>query len=319
MKNVFGKKSSGFTPIELLVVIAIIAILAAILFPVFAQAREKARQITCASNEKQIGLGILIYVEDVDGLYPPSENWSWPKADGTSGGENEEWTDEIAPYIKSGNATGTSTFGGVFSCPSNPAAATASEPNGVNGEFVVRRDVFVAHDHQTVANPYYPNSTTENQVPSPAQVIGLWEVGANRNVNDSSNNSWDTGAGGWQFTGNNTYGVDMTPYNWVSSTGEYYSLESAKQNGDCDLNTGTIFSWGGGGGGAQNGCMSFPRYRHTGQANFLFLDGHVKSIKKGGLNFTTQVFIPGLEPTGDLTTAPAAGYHPPTVSPVSPY
>jgi prepilin-type N-terminal cleavage/methylation domain-containing protein len=60
----------GFTLIELLVVIAIIAILAAILFPVFAKVREKARQTTCTSNEKQIGLGILQYVQDYDETYP---------------------------------------------------------------------------------------------------------------------------------------------------------------------------------------------------------------------------------------------------------
>ena len=64
------KRRSGFTLIELLVVIAIIAILAAILFPVFAQAREKARQISCVSNEKQLALGIIQYVQDYDETYP---------------------------------------------------------------------------------------------------------------------------------------------------------------------------------------------------------------------------------------------------------
>lgn len=63
-------KSSAFTLIELLVVIAIIAILAAILFPVFAQAREKARQAACLSNTKQIGLGLMMYVQDWDSTYP---------------------------------------------------------------------------------------------------------------------------------------------------------------------------------------------------------------------------------------------------------
>jgi len=61
----------GFTLIELLVVIAIIAILAAILFPVFAKAREKARQASCASNEKQLALGFLMYISDYDETFPP--------------------------------------------------------------------------------------------------------------------------------------------------------------------------------------------------------------------------------------------------------
>ena len=60
----------GFTLIELLVVIAIIAILAAILFPVFAAARDKARQATCASNLKQITLGVIQYEQDYDEMYP---------------------------------------------------------------------------------------------------------------------------------------------------------------------------------------------------------------------------------------------------------
>jgi prepilin-type N-terminal cleavage/methylation domain-containing protein/prepilin-type processing-associated H-X9-DG protein len=67
-----ARRSHGFTLIELLVVIAIIAILAAILFPVFAQAREKARQTSCLSNLKQMGLAVLMYVQDNDEMYPPN-------------------------------------------------------------------------------------------------------------------------------------------------------------------------------------------------------------------------------------------------------
>jgi len=80
MQKMEMQKKSGFTLIELLVVIAIIAILAAILFPVFAQAREKARQASCQSNLKQIGLAFKMYVQDYDE--------KWPRADPIPGGNN---------------------------------------------------------------------------------------------------------------------------------------------------------------------------------------------------------------------------------------
>jgi prepilin-type N-terminal cleavage/methylation domain-containing protein/prepilin-type processing-associated H-X9-DG protein len=84
-------RKNGFTLIELLVVIAIIAILAAILFPVFAQAREKARSITCVSNVKQVMLGELMYVQD----YDETHSWTWGWAT-----DWKPWHQQIAPYIK---------------------------------------------------------------------------------------------------------------------------------------------------------------------------------------------------------------------------
>jgi len=98
----------GFTLIELLVVIAIIAILAAILFPVFAQAREKARQITCTSNEKQLGLAFLQYVQDYDEKLPSGIDQSTPL---TSAEVGAGWSSQIYSYTKST---------GVYGCPDDP-------------------------------------------------------------------------------------------------------------------------------------------------------------------------------------------------------
>jgi prepilin-type N-terminal cleavage/methylation domain-containing protein len=97
------RRRSGFTLIELLVVIAIIAILAAILFPVFARAREKARQASCQSNEKQMALGIIMYASDYDGCFPM--NWNGPGgcADGY------DWMEVTQPYTKNWQ---------IFMCPS---------------------------------------------------------------------------------------------------------------------------------------------------------------------------------------------------------
>lgn len=101
----------GFTLIELLVVIAIIAILAAILFPVFAKAREKARQSTCTSNLKQIGTAIQMYAQDWDG---------WILIQGYYNAPESSWPYYYSQYISGKDADVTSKSMEVFRCPSFP-------------------------------------------------------------------------------------------------------------------------------------------------------------------------------------------------------
>src|SRR5258708_24415671 len=115
--NSGSPRRKGFTLIELLVVIAIIAILAAILFPVFAQARESARKASCISNLKQLGLAVMMYNQDFDEMYPIN---SW---DGALMGSTDNdlhmdgprftlWMWRILPYTKNKQ---------IFVCPSDPA------------------------------------------------------------------------------------------------------------------------------------------------------------------------------------------------------
>ena len=96
-------KRKGFTLIELLVVIAIIAILAAILFPVFAQAREKARAITCVSNMNQLGLGLIMYQQDYDDNFCPPLAWM-PVGNFDPTNSPMTWDRLIYPYTKVGSA-----------------------------------------------------------------------------------------------------------------------------------------------------------------------------------------------------------------------
>ena len=116
-----SRRKSGFTLIELLVVIAIIAILAAILFPVFARARENARRASCQSNLKQIGIGFAQYTQDYDEKLPyivmsdynqgASALSSWGLTTSTSFvSDRVIWADVIQPYVKSKQ---------LFKCPSN--------------------------------------------------------------------------------------------------------------------------------------------------------------------------------------------------------
>jgi prepilin-type N-terminal cleavage/methylation domain-containing protein/prepilin-type processing-associated H-X9-DG protein len=151
-------RRTGFTLIELLVVIAIIAILAAILFPVFAQARDKARQATCTNNCKQVGLAFMMYINDYDetfplgfGLYngqwlwnyyhdaPP--NWRLPSTHPANAALLVHWSNAIQPYIKNH---------GLYACPSCPPR----QLSGVNYSNTLAPPATVAYTYNGLLHAY---------------------------------------------------------------------------------------------------------------------------------------------------------------------
>lgn len=142
-------QKSGFTLIELLVVIAIIAILAAILFPVFAKAREKARQTACASNEKQIGIGLMMYIQDNNEIYPSNgfTGVGACRADyaGTRLTDNC-WIPAVQPYIKSW---------AVFACPSvsGGAAGVVTPPTGNSDTNLFQNGVVLGRTLAAIQSP----------------------------------------------------------------------------------------------------------------------------------------------------------------------
>jgi prepilin-type N-terminal cleavage/methylation domain-containing protein len=160
----------AFTLIELLVVVAIISLLAAILFPVFARARENARRVSCQSNLKQIALGILQYTQDYDERFPRGCDPATPQNDTSMPGyyyvANNSWTrvthwmDFIFPYVKSIQ---------VFSCPSakkRPTGTTAVEANYTYNPYVSK---FVSYN--TAGVPI-----TLSQVQDSAQSMMLMDM-----------------------------------------------------------------------------------------------------------------------------------------------
>ncbi len=252
-------KKQGFTLIELLVVIAIIAILAAILFPVFAQAREKARQISCVSNMKQIGLGIMQYQQDYDETFPMLHY-----NDGK--GNEVRWFDAVGPYIKNGQIYAYdgrySGAGGIWSCPS-----ATQQPGLYGANYDLFRDGI----------PYggSPKAITLASIDTPSDTIQIAEKGLN-----DGNSSWlqfQTWEGNWTANGGGT-----------AANGYAYSDHvDILPTHDCDYaasSSGSLYNnW--------NGCSMMPRYRHSGTSNFLFSDGHVKSMARGQVNWYKNIYV----------------------------
>jgi prepilin-type N-terminal cleavage/methylation domain-containing protein len=169
MRSASGS-SRGFTLIELLVVIAIIAILAAILFPVFAQAREKARQTTCLSNMKQMGTGVMMYLQDWEDVYPLNRVFALPRGSACNQ-RVVTWKHEILPYVKSIE---------VFRCPSNPRNQIPDESKNAEAEGYATFPVSYAYSGSVLWTDISRQPTLSlAQVPQPSRYIMLVE---NNNV-----------------------------------------------------------------------------------------------------------------------------------------
>jgi prepilin-type N-terminal cleavage/methylation domain-containing protein/prepilin-type processing-associated H-X9-DG protein len=259
------RSTHGFTLIELLVVIAIIAILAAILFPVFAQAREKARSASCLSNTKQIGLAIVMYCQDYDESYPHFAQYCsripnplQPVSALHPAGVREMWQADVYPYIKSWQ---------TYSCPSD-AIPLSNDP------FVNYYDLSYGYNYgylSTLETGADPGCGTAQWFAS----VGLAQVVAPANiamVTDNGGrvfNAGDTNVAG----GGSTLGSMVNPPDAWPSTQYFYGPVEVGWGLNCqDYFQGT--KWGDTDGFA---------WRHTNGGNVSFCDGHSKFFQVGPL------------------------------------
>jgi prepilin-type N-terminal cleavage/methylation domain-containing protein/prepilin-type processing-associated H-X9-DG protein len=262
-------KKLGFTLIELLVVIAIIAILAAILFPVFAQAREKARAISCLSNEKQIGLAILQYNQDFDEYFPYSNE--------INNGVEVRWYDTVQPYVKNGslsNGMEASSghykgIDGIWHCPSFPTDQDA--------EYGTHKYIFPvnADSSGNLLTPVVPLSALN----APANTIIVVEKGQNE------------GNSSWPYFNAHQYWCTSSLYTsgTFNPNGPDYTRDGTPIGAqhDCDLAaSNSAPNWG-----ADFGqCGNMPRYRHMKTCNVIYGDGHVKAVHS--INWYNDIYDP---------------------------
>jgi prepilin-type N-terminal cleavage/methylation domain-containing protein/prepilin-type processing-associated H-X9-DG protein len=263
------KSSKGFTLIELLVVIAIIAILAAILFPVFAKAREKARQITCLSNEKQIGLAITQYNQDNDEHFTTAY-----AAGGNLYGGAYGWAGAIYPYTKS-NA--------LYKCPDDPTSGNAVS-YGMNANLVMGQ------------NACYQGTSpvTLAQLQSPSKTVVLFELQNDPTTPANSQNvngGEDFSAFGLGISGNNGCAIFSLGY----STDSYATGVSPQTTPPATYGVGTY---------SGNGAFLASTGIHTGGANYLMADGHVKFLMPAAVS--VGIDNPKANDPGTLVTARSA-------------
>ena len=241
-----SQPGAGFTLIELLVVIAIIAILAAILFPVFAQAREKARQTACLSNVKQLGLGVMMYAQDYEETLPLGG------LNAGSGGTLTRWYRDIAPYIKNLQ---------IRDCPSSSFPVPANVDNrtnyGFNHSLVAYTDIS--------STPSATPSAALAQINAPAGLVMLGDTAQLDFVRLSPSADYLAPATWARYANYNTDWNLMPPYVWRSPTDA--DTLSATRPYESQRNSTTA------------SYHRRPVPYHNGGLNVAFCDGHAKWYK----------------------------------------
>ena len=275
------RSKKAFTLIELLVVIAIIAILAAILFPVFAQAREKARQTSCTSNEKQIALGVLQYAQDYDEQYPigmTSGGADW-------GNINNYWVGKIQPYIKN--------FA-IFACPSDPDGGRTAHP--LQKSCCTWIDTWAGQGLTYSANASYDTGTWSPGFPASGMVGVAAETGWLRDAANSLA-AIQRPAETVMLTEMYTSDIDKSTSSTVGGNcciwGKWTGFAGPELLMSNQLEVPDGANWGAGRlpDGRRSSTAPYPdgpdgavSTHHSGKANFAFLDGHVKTLKPSATN-----------------------------------
>jgi prepilin-type N-terminal cleavage/methylation domain-containing protein/prepilin-type processing-associated H-X9-DG protein len=247
-------RRQAFTLVELLVVIAIIAMLAAILFPVFGRARENARRSSCLSNLKQIGLGIAQYTQDYDERLPFSGSTA-------SGGR---WAARIGAYVKST---------AIFTCPSYQDWANVAPPNGIPGNFLSEDPNGWKGNGSTYAiNANF--SDYEGSNPVSRHLAQLVDAANSSLVVETANLALNNDP---NLLLNSSDNLDPTTWlKYVHKTGNYRGNSDWQwmPPSGWDVGGQSFYTWAGNDNNYVN--MRRPVPRHFNGLNIVYCDGHAK-------------------------------------------